>query len=186
MLLSCVGAAGRCMEVRNLCKDFDTPDGVKHAVAGLNLAMFEGQITCLLGCVGGPVFGGPICASSCPQIVPWASHPCARLWSSVPASLTSLAATSVRLFASKFVVPGVWLLLCFCVVFTFADTTVLESRRRSRCLPVSCPLLPAAAGFRACVHLHISYNEPVPPPPLVFARTRLAAPFLRSRPCARL
>ena len=37
------------MQVKGLKKDFDTPDGVKHAVAGVNLAMFEGQITCLLG-----------------------------------------------------------------------------------------------------------------------------------------
>ena len=37
------------MQVKGLRKDFDTPDGVKHAVDGLNLAMFEGQITCLLG-----------------------------------------------------------------------------------------------------------------------------------------
>ncbi len=41
--------AGRCMEVKGLKKEFDTPDGVKRAVDGLNLAMFEGQITCLLG-----------------------------------------------------------------------------------------------------------------------------------------
>ena len=37
------------MQVKGLRKDFDTPDGIKHAVSGVNLSMFEGQITCLLG-----------------------------------------------------------------------------------------------------------------------------------------
>ena len=37
------------MEVKGLRKQFDTPDGVKRAVDGVNLSMFEGQITCLLG-----------------------------------------------------------------------------------------------------------------------------------------
>lgn len=42
-------AGGRCVTVRGLRKEFDTPDGKKVAVDGLDLSFFEGQITCLLG-----------------------------------------------------------------------------------------------------------------------------------------
>lgn len=42
-------AAGRCVAVRGLTKEFDTPDGVKRAVDGVDLTMYEGQIFALLG-----------------------------------------------------------------------------------------------------------------------------------------
>ena len=38
-----------CIDIKNLYKEFPTPQGPKVAVAGLNLAMFQGQITALLG-----------------------------------------------------------------------------------------------------------------------------------------
>ena len=47
--LQAKAAAGRCLEVEGLRKEFSTPDGVKVAVDGLDLTFFEGQITCLLG-----------------------------------------------------------------------------------------------------------------------------------------
>ena len=37
------------MDIVNLYKDFQTPTGVKTAVDGLNLTMYSGQITALLG-----------------------------------------------------------------------------------------------------------------------------------------
>ncbi len=37
------------MTVRGLRKEFDTPDGIKKAVDGVDLTMYEGQIFCLLG-----------------------------------------------------------------------------------------------------------------------------------------
>ncbi len=40
---------GKCVKVRGLKKVFSTPDGDKVAVDGLNVTMYEGQITCLLG-----------------------------------------------------------------------------------------------------------------------------------------
>jgi len=42
-------AANRTIELRALCREFSTPDGVKVAVDGLNLTMYEGQIFALLG-----------------------------------------------------------------------------------------------------------------------------------------
>ena len=39
----------KCVKVRNLRKEFSTPDGTKVAVNNLNLTMYEGQIFCLLG-----------------------------------------------------------------------------------------------------------------------------------------
>jgi ABC-type multidrug transport system fused ATPase/permease subunit len=41
--------AGRCVTVRGLRKEFDTPDGIKKAVDGVDLTMYEGQIFALLG-----------------------------------------------------------------------------------------------------------------------------------------
>lgn len=35
--------------VRNLRKEYSTPDGIKVAVAGVDLTMYEGQIFALLG-----------------------------------------------------------------------------------------------------------------------------------------
>lgn len=35
--------------MRGLRKEFDTPDGVKKAVDGVDLTMYEGQIFALLG-----------------------------------------------------------------------------------------------------------------------------------------
>jgi ABC-type lipoprotein export system ATPase subunit len=40
---------GRCVAVRGLRKEFDTPDGVKVAVDNIDLTMYEGQIFVLLG-----------------------------------------------------------------------------------------------------------------------------------------
>lgn len=40
---------GRCVEVKNLVKRFKTKAGVKTAVDGMNLTMYEGQVTALLG-----------------------------------------------------------------------------------------------------------------------------------------
>jgi ATP-binding cassette subfamily A (ABC1) protein 3 len=48
-LLRELGRAGRCVAVRGLTKSFRTPDGVKTAVNGLALDMYEGQIFVLLG-----------------------------------------------------------------------------------------------------------------------------------------
>jgi len=42
-------AQGKCVKIRGLKKVFSTPDGDKVAVDGLNMTMYEGQITCLLG-----------------------------------------------------------------------------------------------------------------------------------------
>ena len=42
-------AAGKCVDIRDLRKGFMTPTGVKMAVDGLNLTMYSGQITALLG-----------------------------------------------------------------------------------------------------------------------------------------
>ena len=39
----------KCVEIRNLRKMFKTPQGIKMAVDGLNLTMYRGQITSLLG-----------------------------------------------------------------------------------------------------------------------------------------
>ena len=39
----------RCIRIRGLRREFDTPDGVKVAVNDLELTMFEGQIYVLLG-----------------------------------------------------------------------------------------------------------------------------------------
>ena len=47
--LAAKAAAGRCVELRGLRKEFATPDGVKTAVRDVDLAFFEGQITVLLG-----------------------------------------------------------------------------------------------------------------------------------------
>ena len=42
--------AGECVDIRNLYKEFDTPmGGKKVAVDSLNITMFSGQITALLG-----------------------------------------------------------------------------------------------------------------------------------------
>ena len=40
---------GKCVDIRNLYKYFDTPTGRKTAVDGLTLTMYSGQITALLG-----------------------------------------------------------------------------------------------------------------------------------------
>jgi ABC-type multidrug transport system ATPase subunit len=40
---------GSCVYIRGLCKSFKTNTGVKHAVDNLNLTMYSGQITALLG-----------------------------------------------------------------------------------------------------------------------------------------
>ena len=42
-------AAGRCVQLRGLRKEFATPDGVKVAVDSVDLTMFDGQIFVLLG-----------------------------------------------------------------------------------------------------------------------------------------
>ncbi|RYY36222.1 ATP-binding cassette domain-containing protein, partial [archaeon] len=42
-------AEGRVVSVRGLRKEFDTPDGIKTAVDGINMTMYEGQIFVLLG-----------------------------------------------------------------------------------------------------------------------------------------
>lgn len=47
--LAALGAAQRCVTIRGLRKEYSTPDGVKVAVAGVDLDMFEGQIFVLLG-----------------------------------------------------------------------------------------------------------------------------------------
>ena len=40
---------GKCVVIRGLGKSFSTPSGTKHAVENLNLTMYSGQITALLG-----------------------------------------------------------------------------------------------------------------------------------------
>jgi len=40
---------GSCIYIRGLCKSFKTNTGMKHAVDNLNLTMYSGQITALLG-----------------------------------------------------------------------------------------------------------------------------------------
>ena len=40
---------GRTVSFTNLCRRFNTPSGVKHAVTDLSLTLFEGQISVLLG-----------------------------------------------------------------------------------------------------------------------------------------
>lgn len=40
---------GRTVSFTDLCRRFDTPSGVKHAVTDLSLTLFEGQISVLLG-----------------------------------------------------------------------------------------------------------------------------------------
>ena len=42
-------ADGKCVDIQNLYKHFDTPTGKKTAVDGLTLTMYSGQITALLG-----------------------------------------------------------------------------------------------------------------------------------------
>ena len=42
-------AAGRCVELKSLRKEFQTPDGTKVAVDDVDLTMYEGQIFVLLG-----------------------------------------------------------------------------------------------------------------------------------------
>jgi ATP-binding cassette, subfamily A (ABC1), member 3 len=42
-------AAGKCVTIKGLRKEFDTPDGTKVAVDDLDVQMFEGQIFVLLG-----------------------------------------------------------------------------------------------------------------------------------------
>jgi ATP-binding cassette subfamily A (ABC1) protein 3 len=42
-------ANGNGIQIKNLRKSFETTAGVKHAVDGLNLNMYNNQITCLLG-----------------------------------------------------------------------------------------------------------------------------------------
>lgn len=42
-------AAGRAVAVSRLRKEFNTPDGVKVAVDGVNCVFYEGQISVLLG-----------------------------------------------------------------------------------------------------------------------------------------
>ena len=42
-------AAGRCVHVTGLHKEFPTPDSIKVAVNNVDLSFYEGQITCLLG-----------------------------------------------------------------------------------------------------------------------------------------
>ncbi len=59
ILLGARAAAGRCVTVRGLRKEFETPDGIKRAVDGVDLTMYEGQIFCLLGHNGKP------CCSLC-------------------------------------------------------------------------------------------------------------------------
>ena len=44
-----LGRVGRSLAVRGMRKTFDTPDGVKLAVSGVDLDMYEGQIFALLG-----------------------------------------------------------------------------------------------------------------------------------------
>lgn len=44
-----LGRSGRSLAVRGVQKSFPTPDGVKLAVAGVDLDMYEGQIFALLG-----------------------------------------------------------------------------------------------------------------------------------------
>lgn len=44
-----LASEGRCVSVRGLTKTFATPDGPKNAVDGLDLDLFEGQVTGLLG-----------------------------------------------------------------------------------------------------------------------------------------
>lgn len=39
----------KCVDIVNLYKEFSTPTGIKTAVDGLNLTMYSGQITALLG-----------------------------------------------------------------------------------------------------------------------------------------
>jgi len=48
-ILCDLGRAGRTVSVRGLKKQFNTPDGIKVAVAGVDMDMFEGQIFALLG-----------------------------------------------------------------------------------------------------------------------------------------
>jgi ABC-type multidrug transport system fused ATPase/permease subunit len=42
-------AENTCVDIRDLVKQFHTPTGIKTAVDGLNLTMYSGQITALLG-----------------------------------------------------------------------------------------------------------------------------------------
>jgi ATP-binding cassette subfamily A (ABC1) protein 3 len=42
-------STGNCLQIQGLRRTFSTPDGEKVAVAGLNLNIYEGQITALLG-----------------------------------------------------------------------------------------------------------------------------------------
>jgi ABC-type multidrug transport system ATPase subunit len=42
-------AAGRCVSARNLQKHFQTPDGIRKAVDGVDLDVFQGEIFALLG-----------------------------------------------------------------------------------------------------------------------------------------
>lgn len=44
-----LGAESKCVHIAGLVKRFDTANGVKTAVDGLDLTMYEGQITALLG-----------------------------------------------------------------------------------------------------------------------------------------
>jgi len=47
--LSAQVAANKCVDIQNLYKEFKTSTGMKVAVDGLNLTMYSGQITALLG-----------------------------------------------------------------------------------------------------------------------------------------
>jgi ATP-binding cassette subfamily A (ABC1) protein 3 len=47
--LSSQSQAKSCVEIKGLYKAFETPTGKKVAVDGLNLTMYSGQITALLG-----------------------------------------------------------------------------------------------------------------------------------------
>ena len=40
---------GKTVRIKKLCKEFDTPDGIKLAVDGVDMTMYEGQIYVLLG-----------------------------------------------------------------------------------------------------------------------------------------
>jgi hypothetical protein len=70
---------GLCVSVRGLRKEFNTPDGVKVAVDGIDLTMYGGEIFVLLGeCQAASAIlkaecdGPVVCARSLPVLV-WAS-----------------------------------------------------------------------------------------------------------------
>jgi len=62
---------GRCVSIRGLRKAFNTPDGEKVAVAGLDMDMYEGEIFVLLG------HNGEWWSSSCSIMIRELGHACA-------------------------------------------------------------------------------------------------------------